>query len=388
MSTPFPAAIPAAALAPSTSQTYYPALTGLRAVAAYLVFLLHFRPLALHEGWSNRVISQLYVGVGMFFVLSGFLIATRYQHSAQLTRPWWRQYFWKRVARIYPVYFLLNGRLLWHLYWPLRAATAANSLTLVVLSQSLLRGFSRTLKFVGIPQAWSLTTEECFYLTAPLLFMAWRRWGPAGAGGFVLLTVSSGLVLTALLAGHPALHGLFGSYHHLFNYTFFGRVLEFVLGVALARWWAARPAEAAPAGRQWPWRTIGGGLFMSATVLGLVVINTPTDSYDGLLLPQATVLNNVVFPVGMTLLLAGLLTEHSWLRTFLSTKLMQELGRSSYFFYLFHVGTLSVWWHYHIGWGRHIGVQFIITLLLSELGYRLLEEPLRRWVLARTLGRH
>ncbi|RZK88244.1 MAG: hypothetical protein EOO62_37945 [Hymenobacter sp.] len=95
----------------------------------------------------------------------------------------------------------------------------------------------------------------------------------------------------------------------------------------------------------------------------------------------------MVFPLGMVLLLAGLLTEASWLRTFLATSVMQALGRSSYFFYLFHVGALSVWWHYHIGWGRHIGWQFLLTLAISELGYRLLEEPLRRWVLARAIGR-
>jgi peptidoglycan/LPS O-acetylase OafA/YrhL len=388
MAVSLPAAAPAATLPPPAHQAYYPALTGLRAVAAYLVFFLHFRPVALHEGWADRIIGQWYVGVGMFFVLSGFLIASRYQGSAQLTRPWLRQYLWKRVARIYPIFFLLNGQLLWHIYWPLKSATAANSLTLIALSQSLLRGFSRTLKFVGIPQAWSLTTEECFYLAAPLLFLAWRRWGRAGAVGFVLATVSIGLALTALCMGRPALHGLFGSYHHLFNYTFFGRVLEFVMGVALARWWAARPAQAAaPASRQWPWRTLAGVLLTSATVLALALIRTPTDWYDGLLLPQATVLNTVVFPAAMTVLLAGLLAERSWLRAGLATPLMQALGRSSYFFYLFHVGIFSIWWQGRFGWGHQIGWQFLATVVLSEIGYRLLEEPLRRWVLARTLGR-
>lgn len=377
----------AGATAPPARLHYYPALTGLRAVAAYLVFFLHFRPVALHAGWANRIIGQLYVGVGMFFVLSGFLIATRYQGSARLTWAWWRPYLWKRFARIYPIYFILNGWVLWHVYWPVKAATAASTFTLVALSQTLLKGFSRTLKFVGIPQAWSLTTEECFYLAAPLLFLAWRRWGRAGAAGFVLSMVGIGLALTALCMGRPGLHGLFGSYHHLFNYTFFGRVLEFVMGVALARWWAARPAPAADTQPiRWPWRTIGGVAACCLVVLALAIVDTPTDWYDGLLLPQATALNTVAFPAAMTLLLAGLLAERSWLRTALATPLMQALGRSSYFFYLFHVGLLSIWWQQRFGWGHQIAGQFLVTVILSEIGYRLLEEPLRRWVLRRALG--
>jgi peptidoglycan/LPS O-acetylase OafA/YrhL len=60
----------AAAAPPVARSPYYPALTGLRAVAAYLVFFHHFRPLALADGWPSVVLGQLYVGVSLFFVLS------------------------------------------------------------------------------------------------------------------------------------------------------------------------------------------------------------------------------------------------------------------------------------------------------------------------------
>jgi peptidoglycan/LPS O-acetylase OafA/YrhL len=372
---------------PSRSHAYYPALTGMRAVAAYLVFFLHFRPLAQHEGWSDAVISQFYVGVAMFFVLSGFVIATRYQNSVQLTRAWWGRYLWRRFARIYPVYFILNGTALYHVYWPLQAATAANSLSLIFLSQSLLRGFSRTLKFVGLPQGWSLTPEECFYLSAPLLLLAGQRWGRRSAVGFVAIVVSTGLALTYLCKDRPALHGLFGSYHHLFNFTFFGRVLEFVVGVALAYWWQRRPAHTASYG--WPWLTTCGALASSLIVVMLAVVNTSASLetlYDGPLPASAIFLNNIAFPIAIALLYAGLLAEASWLSRLLSTNILQELGRSSYFFYLLHVGLLSIWWQGTFGWGRHVIWQFLVTMLLAELGFRLLEEPLRRWILARTLG--
>ncbi|MGI4870948.1 MAG: hypothetical protein ACRYFX_07190 [Janthinobacterium lividum] len=81
------------------------------------------------------------------------------------------------------------------------------------------------------------------------------------------------------------------------------------------------------------------------------------------------------------LLLAGLLAERSWLRIVLSTPLAQHLGRSSYFFYLLHISFLSVWWQPHVGLNRHVLLQFLVTVVLAEIGYRVLEEPLRRLVL-------
>ena len=375
--------MPPAAPTTAASSAYFPALTGLRAVAAYLVFLLHFRPLAWHEGLVNRICEQFYLGVSLFFVLSGFVIAHRYQRSVQLNWGWWRAYFWRRAARIYPTYLLLNTSVLARLYWPLPAGKVGNSLLLIFLSESLLRGFSTTLKYVGLPQGWSLTPEECFYFSVPLLLVLWRGRGRRGAAAFVAVVVASGLLLTYLCHGRPAVHGFFDSYHQLVNFTFFGRVLEFTLGVGLARWWQARPAPAAPPRAPRPWRTGAGVLGMGLVVGLLAAIDSPKPLYQGTVYPSAIALNNLAFPLAITLLLAGLLAEPSWLRRWLALPLMQALGRSSYFFYLLHVGLLSIWWRGTFGWGRHVGWQFVATVVLAEIGYRAFEQPVHRWLLAR-----
>jgi peptidoglycan/LPS O-acetylase OafA/YrhL len=353
---------------------YYPALTGLRAVAAYLVFFHHFRPLALNDGWPRLVLGQLYVGVSLFFVLSGFVLATRYQQRVQLHWGWWRAYFWQRAARIYPTYLLLNTAALARVYWPIPAGKLANSLLLIFLSESMLRGFSNTLKYVGVPPGWSL----------PFLLVLWQRRGILGAVGFALAMVTTGLVLTALCQDRPALHGFFGTYHHLFNFTFFGRVLEFMLGVGLARWWGGRPNGQATG---WPWITLAGALAVGLTIAALAYIDSPQTPYDGNLYPSTIFLNIVVFPISMTLLLAGLLAERTWFRAWLATPFMDEAGKRSYSFYLLHVGLLSVWWHDTFGWGRHIFGQLLVTALLAELCYRYFERPVHRWILARTVGR-
>jgi peptidoglycan/LPS O-acetylase OafA/YrhL len=361
---------------------YYPALTGIRAIAAYLVFFVHFRPAGTPEP-VGRVLSAFFITLSMFFVLSGFVIASRYQGNVQLTRGWWREYFWRRVARIYPVYFVLNSSALFHVYWPWPEGKTANTLLLISLSESMLRGFSNTLKYVGLPQGWSLTPEECFYFSVPVLLVLWQRRGILGAVGFVLVTFATGVVLTLLCQGRPALHGLFGTWHHLFGFTFFGRVFEFVLGVGLARWWGGRPSGQA-AGR--PWLTLAGLLWMAVTVGILAWINSPQTPYDGNVYPSTIFFNIIVFPIGMTLFLAGLLAERSWVRQFLSTRLIHALGQRSFVFYLLHVGVFSIWWHDTFGWGRHIFLQFFATIALAEIGHRFWEAPMHRWILARTVG--
>ncbi|MET4072808.1 peptidoglycan/LPS O-acetylase OafA/YrhL [Hymenobacter sp. UYCo722] len=222
---------------------------------------------------------------------------------------WWRKYLWRRFVRIFPLYLLLHGLLLFMHYGQFPPGQGRHTLALVLLSQSLLRGLSSTLKYVGIPQGWSLTVEGCFYLAAPLLLGAWARYGSRGAASFVAVVMGSGLLLTYLCTGHPALHGFFGSYYHLINYTFFGRVLEFVIGVGLARWWAGRPAATAP---RWPWRTVAGGLLMGLAIGLLVKLESPSTFYDGLLDPAAIAVHLLLFPAGAVVLLAGLLAEHSW----------------------------------------------------------------------------
>jgi peptidoglycan/LPS O-acetylase OafA/YrhL len=160
-------------------------------------------------------------------------------------------------------------------------------------------------------------------------------------------------------------------------------VFEFVLGVGLARWWGGRPSGQA-AGV--PWRTLAGLLWMAATVGILAWINSPQTPYDGNVYPSTIFFNIIVFPIGMTLFLAGLLAERSWVRWFLSTRLIHALGQRSFVFYLLHVGVFSIWWHDYFGWGRHIFLQFFATIALAEIGHRIWEEPMHRWILARTVG--
>jgi peptidoglycan/LPS O-acetylase OafA/YrhL len=144
-----------------------PELTGLRALAALLVFLSHYGMWTTGTDFGFR---QGMVGVAIFFTLSGYLITRTYLPRflrAFPYLPYWRS----RFARIYPAYlsllllvYLLQGNLP---SIPLRQA---------LLNITLLQGYFFPEIWTGLnPIAWSLTVEETFYLLAPPLFLAIRR---------------------------------------------------------------------------------------------------------------------------------------------------------------------------------------------------------------------
>jgi hypothetical protein len=58
---------------------YFQALTGVRAIAAWLVFFHHYNPFSIERFGSviNQFVQEFHVGVSVFFVLSGFLITHR-----------------------------------------------------------------------------------------------------------------------------------------------------------------------------------------------------------------------------------------------------------------------------------------------------------------------
>ncbi|UOQ64310.1 acyltransferase family protein [Hymenobacter volaticus] len=150
------------------STKYFPALTGIRAVAAFMVVLFRLNPLVyanqqnIAVRWLNYFIQPLHVGVPIFFVLSGFLIAYRYIDTVELSANWIKQYLWNRFTRIYPVYFILTSiTFLLLQYSPAGKAGAwqtpdfswKDKAVTTLLNLTLLKAFFKTLLTSGLPTA-------------------------------------------------------------------------------------------------------------------------------------------------------------------------------------------------------------------------------------------
>lgn len=335
-------------------QRYLPALTGLRALAAYLVFFHHYNP-APADTIAHQVIAQGYIGVSVFFTLSGFLIYYQYADRFFANDWSWRTYLQNRVARIFPLYYLL-----------LTATFAAKLIlhkpldfTTIWLNLTMFKGFFDAYKFTGIAQSWSTTTEETFYLFAPLLFVGLQRVGWPVVWGS-LLTIGF------ILAGT----GAFGDVNFVLFYTFFGRCFDFIVGMLLARYI-----------KNYGFKPVRFSTSLGIVSIGLILF---LQTYSSLQLHNKTaiilsefILYNVLLPGAIGMMIFGLITEKTTFSTLLSTNLFNQLGKRSYAFFMVHLGVVAKVLQ-HLFVGLQVWELFISLLLLAHLLYVWVERPLHR----------
>ena len=151
------------------SKGKFSSLTGIRFIAVCLVFIYHNRKYwrdSLHPELI-RLFNEFHVGVSLFFVLSGFLIAFTYEDKPLQSRSSYLKYILVRCARIMPLYWLILT-----IYY---LDKHYGNFQFSILTYSLVHGFSDAHNLDGIAQAWSLTVEMSFYLLAPFLFFIQKK---------------------------------------------------------------------------------------------------------------------------------------------------------------------------------------------------------------------
>ncbi|PZE91105.1 acyltransferase [Curtobacterium sp. MCBD17_008] len=162
-SVPAAAAPVAAPPAPASPPGRALALDGLRTVAIVMVVLYHLHVPQFEGGW---------IGVTVFFVLSGYLITTLLLRERQRTGTIrLGSFWWKRLLRLYPalVALVVAGLLLWNWVGDYKGASlSAGSAAFIALTYTgnLFRSFWDTTQGV-FAHTWSLSMEEQFYLVWP-----------------------------------------------------------------------------------------------------------------------------------------------------------------------------------------------------------------------------
>jgi peptidoglycan/LPS O-acetylase OafA/YrhL len=350
----------------------FPALTGVRAIAAFMVFCHHYTA-TCSTGIFYSFIKEFYTGVTIFFVLSGFLIYYRYSQAARLDKKFLINYFRNRVARIYPVYFLIVCFSAFALsYDPHKGNPLGQLLPLLFLQLTFIRGFFDTYKFIGVGQGWTLTVEESFYSLFPFFISLVRK------AGFIvtLLAVYVVGVLLSVVGAIIKYHGFFYPAEFVMNYTFFGRAAEFFCGMFLAKIVLTKGVQ--PNLSRWPKFTvlgfagIVGGLFLMSRIS-----QTQTCSYGTFFL-SGTIVNNLILPVYIATFFYGLINEGSLIQQFLKSRLMVLLGKTSYVFYLIHVGVLQFAIEHFLTYNPLI---IFILVNIAAIGiYLAVEEPLRKLI--------
>ncbi|WP_295793212.1 acyltransferase [Mucilaginibacter sp.] len=319
-------------------QNYIPALTGVRAMAAYLVFISHFAEV-FDGGFPHiiqRFFGEFHIGVSIFFVLSGFLITFRYYNSFHLTGAWFRQYLKNRVARIYPMYFLLTIAAFTYFFITGDAKVTKglpNPVGLMFMNITFVRGFFYQYWDTGIAQGWSLTVEECFYFSAPIIFLIAKKYGKFYIQP-VIITIFA--IVMFLIFRNINWHGFFGEFSFVMVFTFFGRCFEFFVGVQLARYVLKNGFK-----RTNKISFTYVGFIMIFVCVFVMALQTPIAPWlFGLETPIGIITNNYVLCIMVAFFFYGILTEETSFKKLLATPFVELLGKSSYIFYLIHLGWM------------------------------------------------
>ncbi len=381
---------------------YIPALTGVRAMAAYLVFISHFAYI-FDESFPHivqRFLGEFHIGVSIFFVLSGFLITFRYyQNFDGLSKLWFMQYLKNRVARIYPMYFLLTVAAFIY-YFIIKDETITKGyehpIALMLMNVTFVRGFFYQFWDTGIAQGWSLTVEECFYFSAPVIFLIAKRFGKFYIQP-VVLTLTG--ILLYFIFSHINWHGFFGNFTFVMLFTFLGRCFEFFVGIQLARYVLKKSFTRTNKVNY----TYTGFLLIFVCVFVMALQPIPKGWAAGVESPVGIIVNNYFLCIAVALFFYGILTETTLFKKFLALPFIELLGKSSYIFYLIHLGwiyNLMHTWFDHLNdqvfelydqWGvawhspfqydsLNLLYAFIVLNILSVTLFKLIEEPLNHYI--------
>ncbi|KAL6740236.1 hypothetical protein Aduo_013611 [Ancylostoma duodenale] len=151
-------------------------IQGLRGWAILLVLLFHFFPDYFPNG---------YIGVDMFFVISGFLIAMILRRSDNLDMEAFRSFYYRRIKRILPLYYLAIACILIALFFLLppsyRSMNIDSSRRAIILISNIKKldvdaNYQKMLVNAEdlFTHTWSLCVEMQWYLLVPLIFVAQR----------------------------------------------------------------------------------------------------------------------------------------------------------------------------------------------------------------------
>ncbi|HVT33363.1 MAG TPA: acyltransferase [Rhodanobacteraceae bacterium] len=190
------------------SQHHVAALDGLRGIAILLVLLHQFDPLRALTA-PNLLLNVGWIGVQLFFVLSGFLI-TGILLDTRSSPAYYRSFFARRVLRIFPLYYgvLFLAFAVVPLLLPVPDGYGRHQGWLWVYLANFAMPFGKG--EAAFPNFWSLCVEEQFYLVWPFLV----RW--AGLRGTAILSLAviaiaivSRALVRHLMPGQPGLEAAY-----------------------------------------------------------------------------------------------------------------------------------------------------------------------------------
>lgn len=344
------------------ARAYRPDIDGLRALAVVGVVLNHL---------SAGLLPGGYVGVDVFFVISGYLITGIVMREARGGNFSLAGFYERRIRRLLPAFSVVLASTLLAGYWLLLPrdydSTAGAALSALVFASNIFfwrdakEGYFAALDASLNPllHTWSLGVEEQFYLVFPLLLV----WLSRRADERMTRLIFTALALGSLIMAAWLLPSKKVAVFFLLPF----RAWELLLGALLALGCADKPWFS-----HWSRRCIevvaAMGLCM---ILGAMLCFDHATPFPGL---------HAVLPcLGAVLVMAAGGVAPTWTSRLLSLRWVVAVGLMSYSLYLWHWPVL-VFARYGGGWwASSQAMPWILLLcgLFAALSYRWIERPLR-----------
>lgn len=358
----------------TTRKPPLPALTGIRTLLALSIVLFHFTP--PHLGLLYPFVDNGYVFVGVFFLISGYILTYNYADRAATLDK--RKFWIARFARLYPIYLLalvVSVKMLQD-EWSVRSH--AEFWKGVLLTPLLLQGWSPDLSTFWNTVAWTLSCEVMLYAAFPwLIRIPW----PKTAGRLIALILAIwalGMVPHSLylILNPDHLTGPVTRYSSTYlirflKYTPLPYTCTFLVGVALGK---LQHLLSITERQRFALAFVSSGALL-VVFYGLV-------SH----LPYLLMHGGLLIPLFAALVLG--LSGNNPVSSVFAWRPLLIVGESSYCLYLLHFNVLILIRRFHLSQHLHLSAldpwfSYAFVILFSLAAYRFVENPSRRAILNR-----
>ncbi|MEX4488132.1 acyltransferase [Haemophilus influenzae] len=349
-----------------SSIKYRPEIDGLRAIAVISVIIYH-----LNENW----LSGGFLGVDIFFVISGFLITGIIITEIQQNSFSLKQFYTRRIKRIYPAFIIVMALVSFiasviFIYNDFNKLRKTIELAIAFLSNfylGLTQGyFDLSANENPVLHIWSLAVEEQYYLIFPLiLILAYKKFREIKVLFIITLILFFILLATSFIPANfykEVLHQ--PNIYYLSNLRF----PELLVGSLLAIYHNLSASKQA-----------------SKQASNVIAILSTLLLFSCLFLMN----NDIAFIPGVTLILPCIFTaliihttsQNNIIKLCLSNKAIVFIGKISYSLYLYH--WIFIAFAYYITGEKQINNQsiaivIVLTIIFSVLSYYLIEQPIRK----------
>jgi peptidoglycan/LPS O-acetylase OafA/YrhL len=341
-----------------------------------------------HPDWLNDIMGFGWSGVDLFFVLSGYLIATPLFASMAADKPIsLPEFFIKRVFRIIPAYLVVLA-----IYFLFPGFHEKEALPPLWKFLTFTQNFGFDIKNLGtFSHVWSLCVEEHFYLLFPLVLAAMIYSGAKKRGAWLLPGVlvfgfAARLLSWYLLIVPDMGNGTFGiTWYKQMYYPTYNRLDGLLAGVAVAALFVFRPG--------WKEKIIAHG--NKVLVLGLLVLASAWFLCDDQKSFYASIFGYPVLSAGYGLLLVAALSPGCFLYKY-GSSFTALIAKLSFSLYLLHKGVIHIVQPLLIDTGLEPkgSLMFLLCLIAAGLAAwvlnKVVEEPflqLRQRILEKRRGK-